>query len=89
MKPLRYGEYTTKRGDEKFRKVFTKRFAKYLRRVRKAKKLSQEQLSFKAGLSATYVSHIEQGRYAVSLYIAWKLAQAMEVSLSEFLADFS
>jgi transcriptional regulator with XRE-family HTH domain len=87
MKPLLRGEFTTRKSDKKLKGEFTKRFAIYLKKARKAKGFSQEQLAFKAGLNPAYISHIERAKYSVSLFVAWKISQALDSTLPEFLTD--
>lgn len=58
-------------------------FGKRLRQLRLAKDLSQEDLAFRAGLHRTYVSSVERGERNVSLINIYKLAEALEVSVTE------
>jgi len=76
----------TERREEK--KQFAIKIGKHLRRIREEKKISQEQLSNKAGYYHTYVNKIEQGKYSPSLHTVWRLAHALGFTLSEFLKDF-
>lgn len=61
-----------------------KRFGEKLRDLRKSKKLSQEALSKKAGLDRTYVGKIERGEKSPSLHTIEKLANILDVEVSEF-----
>ncbi|OGM31464.1 transcriptional regulator, partial [Candidatus Woesebacteria bacterium RIFCSPHIGHO2_02_FULL_38_9] len=45
----------------------------------------QEELAFKAGLNPAYVSHLERGIYSPTLYVFWKLAKALGMSVSDLL----
>lgn len=58
---------------------------KRLRKIRKEKNLSQEELSEKAGYYRTYVGHIETGNYSPSLHTMWRIAHALKVDLGELL----
>ncbi len=49
--------------------------------IRKLKKLSQENLAFKADIDRTYMSSIERGKRSISLAVAIKLASALEIDL--------
>ena len=55
--------------------------------LRKKKKLTQEELAEKSGLHRAYFWDIENGRN-ISVKTAYKIAQALDVTLSE-LFDFS
>ncbi|MCW7540115.1 helix-turn-helix domain-containing protein [Aquabacterium sp. A7-Y] len=60
-------------------------FAKNLRRVRRLREISQEELAFRAGLSRTYVSEVERGERNVSIDNMGLLAQALDLPLHELL----
>ncbi|WP_308412039.1 helix-turn-helix domain-containing protein, partial [Vibrio parahaemolyticus] len=62
-------------------------FGFHLQEIRKANSLSQEQLALKAGLDRTYISGIERGRRNISLLNIYKLADSLEISVTE-LFDF-
>ncbi|WP_089894334.1 helix-turn-helix domain-containing protein [Lentibacter algarum] len=51
--------------------------------VRRAKGLSQEALSFAAGLSRSYMGKLENGRNAMSLIALEKIARVLGVDPSE------
>lgn len=59
------------------------KFGKRLRELRKAAKLSQETLGFKANIHRTYIGSIERGEQNVSLDNIQKLAQALKVKIKE------
>ncbi len=56
-----------------------------LRKLRKAKKLSQAALATKAGLSREYVNRIEAGRYDPPLSTLNALAEALGVKPARLL----
>jgi transcriptional regulator with XRE-family HTH domain len=60
-------------------------FATNLRRVRNAKKLSQDELAYEAGVSRSYLSQLEKGVFYASLKIVGKLAETLEVEPAELL----
>jgi len=70
------------------KKEFAKKIGKYLRKIRESKKISQENLSLKAGYYRTYVGKIEQGYYSPSLHTIWRLSHALGLSLLEFFKTF-
>ena len=49
--------------------------------LRKLKKISQEDLAFKAGIDRTYLSSIERGKRSISLAVAIKLCSALDIEL--------
>ena len=73
--------------NRKLRKEFTKRLSERLREIRKAKKLTQQELAEKAGLHLTYVGHLELGKYHPTVFVMWKISRALGVSLDN-LIDF-
>lgn len=56
-----------------------------IRKMRKAKGMTQEQLAEKAGVGITHISHIETGRTVPSLDIVICLINAFECSADELL----
>jgi len=62
-----------------------KPFGDTIRRRRKALGLSQEALSFKAGLHRNYISDIERGLKSPSLRVIVKLADALGLEVSTLL----
>ena len=60
-------------------------FAENLRKVRKAKGLSQEELAAIAGLHRTYVGSVERGERNITFDSAECLAQALGLRLVDLL----
>jgi transcriptional regulator with XRE-family HTH domain len=60
-------------------------FAANLRRLRHARRLSQDDLAYEAGVSRSYLSQIEKGVFFVSLKIIERLAKALDAEPAEFL----
>lgn len=58
-----------------------------IRKVRKARGLSQEKLAEKVGISTTHMSHIETANTKMSLPTFAELATALEVRTDELLYD--
>ena len=56
-----------------------------MRKVRRAKGLSQEQLAHAANMDRSYVSGLERGEFNVSLLALAKLARVLGVRLAVFL----
>ncbi len=53
-------------------------FGMALQDLRKARKLSQEQLGFESGYHRTYISQLERGRKSPSLKTIFQLAAALK-----------
>ena len=58
-----------------------------IRKIRKARKLSQEDLAEMVGISVTHMSHIETGNTKLSLPVLVNLASALEVRTDDLLYD--
>ncbi len=60
---------------------------KRIRKYRKAKGLSQEQLAEKVDISVTHMSHIETGNTKLSLPVFVRLAKALDIQTDDMLSD--
>jgi transcriptional regulator with XRE-family HTH domain len=60
-------------------------FATNLRRLRNAKRLSQDDLAYEAEVSRSYLSQLEKGVFHASLRIIGRLAEVLDVEPSELL----
>ncbi len=58
-------------------------FGKHLRALRQNKKMSQEELALKAGISPAHLGQIERAEKNLTLETAGKLSAALKVSLSQ------
>lgn len=58
-------------------------FGKRVRKLRKEKGLSQEQLAFKADLHRTYIGMIERAEKNITLVNIEKISKAFEVDIKE------
>lgn len=58
-------------------------FGAVVRKYRQQLGLSQEDFADKAGVHRTYISAIELGKVQVSIGVAFRLAEALEVPLSK------
>ncbi len=65
----------------------SKAFGRVVRRRREALGLSQEKLAERAGIHRTYVSSIERGKVRLGLEVAKKIAEGLDQSLSELIAE--
>ena len=64
----------------------SERFAAVVRQLREARGWSQERLAHRAQLNRSYMGEIERATAMPSLATAGKLAQALEVPLSELIS---
>jgi transcriptional regulator with XRE-family HTH domain len=60
---------------------------KNVRRFRRQKGLTQEQLAFDAEIDLTYVGGIERGKRNPSLMVMARIAEALSVPLTKLIAD--
>jgi transcriptional regulator with XRE-family HTH domain len=61
------------------------KFGQRVRELRKEKNLSQEELSFKAGVHRTYIGMIERGEKNITLVNIEKIAKALVISIDNLL----
>lgn len=62
-----------------------KAMATNLRRVRHSRELTQEELAYKAGLSARYLGSIERGTVSASVTVLGRLADALRIDACELI----
>jgi transcriptional regulator with XRE-family HTH domain len=58
-----------------------------VRRVRRQRKLTQEQLAFEAEIDLTYMGGIERGKRNPSLLVMARIADALGVPLTKLLSE--
>lgn len=58
-------------------------FGNIVRKLRKERGLSQEELAFKAGLHRTYIGMIERGEKNVTLLNISRIAKALEIQIKD------
>jgi len=75
--PLNKGE------NRKLREEYTTQLRQRLKEIRKEKGLTQQELAAKANLDITYVGHLELGKYHPTVFVMWKIAKALDVSMNE------
>ena len=64
-------------------------FARNLRKIRQARRLSQEALAHEAGIDRTYISALERCVYSASIDTVDKLAAALDVEPADLLQKSS
>ena len=67
--------------------LFIKSFGKSLRKLRRSKKLSQENLANDADIPINQVGRIERGEIATSLSTLYKLAKALDVEVRDLFLE--
>jgi transcriptional regulator with XRE-family HTH domain len=64
-----------------------KRVVARIREEREKARLSQMDLSFKAGLSQNLVNYVENGRRTPNLYTIFKICKALQIEPASLFAD--
>lgn len=64
-----------------------KKFGEQVRQLRKQKDISQEELAHRAGLHRTYIGMIERAEKNITLLNIEKIADALEVKITDLLAN--
>lgn len=62
-------------------------FAKNMRTVRRLREISQESLAFDAEVSRAYICDVEKGKRAVSIDVMARIANALDISLSNLVKE--
>lgn len=60
-------------------------FGKHLKELRNLKKISQEELAYKSGISLSQIARIETGKINPTLCTILEIAKTLKVSQSEML----
>ncbi|AAT75423.1 MULTISPECIES: helix-turn-helix domain-containing protein [Mesoplasma] len=63
--------------------------ASNLKRIRQNKKLSQEELGFRCGISKNYVSDFERGKRNITIKVFQKIVEGLGVQPEELLKTHS
>ena len=74
-------------GERSKIKIIRETFGLAVRKRRHKLNLSQEDFAEKADIHRTYVSQIELGKVDVSISVAYKLAEALKISLSKLFKE--
>lgn len=67
--------------------MILKQLGERIRTIRETKGMSQEKFALKIGMDRTYYSSVESGKRNISLRNIKKIADGLEVSLSELFRD--
>lgn len=63
--------------------TLSQRFGDRLRKLREQKRISQQQLAQKAGVDLTTINELENGNRDPMLKTVWKIANALEIKMSQ------
>ena len=63
-------------------RIYLKNFGCNLRKIRKSKNISQEELGFKSELHRTYIGMIERGEKNITLLNIYKLSNGQNVEVN-------
>ncbi len=74
--------------NERLKSRLSERFGRYLKKLRKRHGMTQEELSFRSNVSSVYISQLEQGEKHPSLFVCWKISQALSMEFDEFWREF-
>ncbi|MEM7034206.1 MAG: helix-turn-helix domain-containing protein [Chloroflexota bacterium] len=78
----------TRNTDAKLRRYLVRRFARHLKRRRQERGITQEELALLAGLAPENISHLERKKHGPTLIVCFKISQALNMTVSEFLEGF-
>ncbi|MCM8772251.1 MAG: helix-turn-helix domain-containing protein [Candidatus Omnitrophica bacterium] len=67
---------------------FYKKLGEKIRKIRKSKSFTQEELAWKTGVSPNFIGFIERGEKKPSIETLLKIGEALEVPVSKFFEDF-
>lgn len=65
-------------------KKFLKALGKKIKGMRKAQKISQDQLAYKSNMHRTHINRIENGKLDAGISKLRAIAKALNISLKEF-----
>lgn len=85
MSTLNFTTPVDAKENRKLRDKFANHLSQRLKEVRKNKRLTQQELADKAGLHLTYVGHLELGKYHPTVFVMWKIAKVLGVSIDKLI----
>lgn len=62
-------------------------FGNILKKIREARRMTQEQFALYCDISRAYYGRIERGEHSATLDICRKISDALGISISELFAD--
>lgn len=85
MNSLIYKTPEDVKDNKRLRDEFSEHLSKRLKELRVSKKMTQQELAEKAGLHLTYIGHLELGKYHPTVFVIWKIARVLGVTLNELI----
>lgn len=73
----------------KLNKAFDKRFGKFIKKKREERDWSQSVMASHMGNNSQNISRLERGEITPTLYWCKKLADVLEIELSDLIKEFS
>jgi transcriptional regulator with XRE-family HTH domain len=70
------------------RELLQRAFRLCLRNLRLASGIAQEKLALNAGIDRAYMSGLERGKHAPTIYTLYKLFVALDISFVDFAQEF-
>lgn len=68
--------------------IFNKKFGQFVKKKRTELKMSQAELAAKVGNNYQNISRLERGEINPTLFWCYKLADALEINLSDLIKEF-
>lgn len=68
--------------------MITIEIGKRIKELRNAKKFSQENLAFKAGIDRTYLAGVESGKRNITVMNLEKVILALDTNFKDFFSNF-
>ena len=59
-----------------------------IRKHRESRGYTQDDFSYLCGISRAYYGRIERGEYHVTLFLCYKISQALSIRISDLFEDF-
>ena len=69
--------------------TITQNIGETIRLLRQKKRMSQEQLALQAGINTSYLGQVERGEKNPTIKTLEKIANALEISLSDLISNYS
>ena len=73
----------SEKENSQLKEAFAQQLAEKLKTLRAKKGMKQQELANAATVHLTYISHLEAAKYHPSVFVLWKIAKALGVSMNE------
>ncbi|MBI4059121.1 helix-turn-helix transcriptional regulator [Candidatus Microgenomates bacterium] len=85
MATLNFKTPVDAKENRRLKDKFAKHLSQQIKEARRNKKMTQQELADKAGLHLTYVGHLELGKYHPTVFVMWKIAKVLGVSIDKLI----